>query len=79
MFRIKLGIERLFEGADIAGGLDRVIGELEVRNVDVRLVIRAVNKSVIMSVDRSGGRLVCRSFGRSFNRYIGASACLSVG
>lgn len=30
MSRIKLGIERLFEGADIAGGLDRVIGELEV-------------------------------------------------
>lgn len=31
MSKIKLGIERLFEGADIAGGLDRVIGELEVR------------------------------------------------
>lgn len=34
MHKIKLGIERLFEGADIAGGLDRVIGELEVRSKD---------------------------------------------
>lgn len=34
MYKIKLGIERLFEGADIAGGLDRVIGELEVSSKD---------------------------------------------